>query len=129
MRVLVLGGDGYLGWPTALRFSTRGHEVAVVDNFARRRWHVPQSTDSLPAMLLRADRIAAWKEISGRDVVPYIGVLQDGEFVDQVIGEFLPEAVIHYGEQPSAPYSMISRRHAVETQVTNVVGTLNLLFA
>jgi UDP-sulfoquinovose synthase len=129
MRILILGGDGYLGWPTAMRFSARGHEVSVVDNFSRRRWHNEQSTDSLTPIRPLAERIDAWHDVSGREIVPFVGDIQDGEFLDRVVSDTLPEAVIHYGEQPSAPYSMISRRHAVETQYTNVIGTLNLLFS
>ena len=129
MRILILGGDGYLGWPTAMRFSARGHEVFVVDNFSRRRWHHEHSTDSLTPIRSLAERIEAWRDVSGRDIVPFIGNIEDGEFLDRVVAETLPEAVVHYGEQPSAPYSMISRRHAVETQYTNVIGTLNLLFS
>src|SRR5437588_6070615 len=129
MRILVFGGDGYLGWPTALLFSGRGDEVAIVDNFARRRWHLEQSTDSLTPIRLLDERLAAWRELSGNVITPYVGDLRDGEFVERVIDEFRPDAVIHYGEQPSAPFSMISRRHAVETQSNNVIGTLNLLFA
>jgi UDP-sulfoquinovose synthase len=129
MRILVLGGDGYLGWPTAMRFSARGHEVSVVDNFSRRRWHHEQSTDSLTPIRPLAERIEAWRERSGNRIVPFVGNIEDGEFLDRVVAETLPEAVVHYGEQPSAPYSMASRRHAVETQYTNVIGTLNLLFA
>ena len=129
MRVLILGGDGYLGWPTAMRFSARGHEVAVVDNFARRRWHLEQSTDSLTPIALLGERLHAWRGVSGNVISPYVGDLMDGEFVDRIVMEFRPDAVIHYGEQPSAPFSMISRRHAVQTQSNNVIGTLNLLFA
>ena len=130
MRVLILGGDGYLGWPTALRFSARGHEVAVLDNFSRRRWHTEQGTDSLTPILPLEDRIEAWREVSGGEHIrPYVGPVEDGEFLDEVVAEVRPDAVIHYGEQPSAPYSMISRKRAVETQHTNVIGTLNLLFA
>ncbi|MGE5636813.1 MAG: NAD-dependent epimerase/dehydratase family protein [Nocardioidaceae bacterium] len=129
MRILILGGDGYLGWPTSLRFSARGHEVAIVDNFARRRWHNEQSTDSLTPIGLLADRIDAWREISGREIVAHVGDVEDGEFLDNVVADFRPEAVVHYGEQPSAPFSMISRRHAVDTQRANVIGTLNLLFS
>jgi len=128
-RFLILGGDGYLGWPTALHLSARGHEVGIVDNFARRRWHLAQSTESLTPIVPLADRVEAWREVSGRELSVWIGDMQDPEFVDQVIGEFLPEGVVHYAEHSSAPYSMISRRHAVETQTNNVVGTLNLLFA
>ncbi|HEU4978961.1 MAG TPA: NAD-dependent epimerase/dehydratase family protein, partial [Solirubrobacteraceae bacterium] len=128
-RYLILGGDGYLGWPTALHLSARGHEVGIVDNFARRRWHLAQSTESLTPIVPLADRVEAWREVSGRDLQMWVGDMQDPEFVDQVIAEFLPEGVVHYAEHSSAPYSMISRRHAVETQTNNVVGTLNLLFA
>jgi UDP-sulfoquinovose synthase len=129
MRVLILGGDGYLGWPTALRFSDRGHEVAVVDNFSRRRWHDQQSTDSLTPIRTLQERIDAWQEVSGNGIVPHVGDIEDGDFLDRVVAEFLPEVLIHYGEQASAPYSMQSRRTAVETQYTNVIGTLNLLFS
>ncbi|MEX0993278.1 MAG: NAD-dependent epimerase/dehydratase family protein [Solirubrobacterales bacterium] len=129
MRILILGGDGYLGWPTAMRFSTRGHEVFVVDNFSRRRWHHEHSTDSLTPIRSLAERIDAWKEVSGHEIKSFVGNIEDGEFLDQVVAQVLPETVIHYGEQPSAPYSMIDRRHAVHTQHTNVIGTLNLLFS
>jgi UDP-sulfoquinovose synthase len=129
MRILVLGGDGYLGWPTALHFSARGHEVAVVDNFARRRWHRDRRTDSLTPIAPLEERIEAWREVSGRDIVAHLGDITDAGFLDRVVADFLPEAIVHYAEQASAPYSMISREHAVETQVNNVVGTLNLLFA
>ncbi|MBK5111890.1 MAG: NAD-dependent epimerase/dehydratase family protein [Thermoleophilia bacterium] len=129
MRILVLGGDGYLGWPTAMRFSDRGHEVTIVDNFARRRWHLEQSTDSLTPIASLEDRIEAWHMVSGNLIEARIGCIEDAEFLDQVIAEVLPETVVHYGEQPSAPYSMRSRQAAVETQQTNVIGTLNLLFS
>ena len=129
MRILILGGDGYLGWPTAMRFSAAGHEVSVVDNFSRRRWHTEHSTDSLTPIRSLADRIEAWREVSGNEIHPYVGSIEDFNFLDGVIAETLPEAIVHYGEQPSAPYSMKSREAAVETQYTNVIGTLNLLFA
>jgi UDP-sulfoquinovose synthase len=129
MRILILGGDGYLGWPTAMRFSARGHEVSVVDNFSRRRWHHEHSTDSLTPIASLFSRIDAWREVTGNDIHAFVGNIEDGEFLDEVIAETLPDAVIHYGEQPSAPYSMMSRRHAVQTQQTNVIGTLNLLFS
>jgi UDP-sulfoquinovose synthase len=129
MRVLILGGDGYLGWPTAMRFSARGHDVTVVDNFSRRRWHTQHSTDSLTPISSLADRIEAWKDASGKEIRAFVGSIEDGKFLDRVVAETLPETVIHYGEQPSAPYSMKSRATAVETQYTNVIGTLNLLFS
>jgi len=128
MRVLILGGDGYLGWPTAMRFSAGGHEVSVVDNFSRRRWHEKHGTDSLMPIRSLEERIEAWNEISGNQIASYIGAIEDPEFLERVVSETKPEAVVHYGEQPSAPYSMASREQAVETQYTNVIGTLNLLF-
>ncbi|MFN8161284.1 MAG: NAD-dependent epimerase/dehydratase family protein [Solirubrobacterales bacterium] len=129
MRVLILGGDGYLGWPTALRFSAKGHEVAVLDNFSRRRWHGEHGTDSLTPIRSLEERIAAWQELGGAEIRRFVGAVEDGPFLDEVVAEVRPEAVVHYGEQPSAPYSMLSRQQAVETQHTNVIGTLNLLFA
>jgi UDP-sulfoquinovose synthase len=129
MRVLILGGDGYLGWPTALRFSSRGDDVTVVDNFARRTWHLERGSDSLTPILPLQERIRVWQEISGNAIRLLIGDICDGEFIDDVVRESQPDVLIHYGEQPSAPYSMIDRRHAVYTQVNNVVGTLNVLFA
>jgi UDP-sulfoquinovose synthase len=129
MRILILGGDGYLGWPTAMRFSARGHDVSILDNFSRRRWHVENSTDSLTPVRSLDDRIEAWREGSGREIRAFVGSMEDAGFLDSVIAETLPEAVVHYAEQPSAPYSMRSREAAVETQYTNVIGTLNLLFS
>jgi UDP-sulfoquinovose synthase len=128
MRVLILGGDGYLGWPTAMRFSARGHEVFVVDNFSRRRWHERQGTDSLTPIRSLDGRIGTWSEVSGREIASFVGAIEDADFLERVIVETKPEVVIHYGEQPSAPFSMANREQAVETQYTNVIGTLNLLF-
>jgi UDP-sulfoquinovose synthase len=129
MRILILGGDGYLGWPTALRFSARGHEVSVVDDFSRRRWHHEAGTDSLTPIAELDARIAAWGERGGGEIRSYVGSVQDGDFLEEVVAEAQPEAVIHYGQQASAPYSMASREQAVETQYANVIGNLNLLFA
>jgi UDP-sulfoquinovose synthase len=130
MRILILGGDGYLGWPTAMHFSKRGHEVHAIDNYLRRRAHAEQGTDSLtPILGSLPERAAAWKDVTGLE----IGVTEDNiceyEVVDRLFREFRPEAIIHYGEMPSAPYSHKSREHAVFTQYNNVVGTLNVLFA
>jgi UDP-sulfoquinovose synthase len=130
MRILILGGDGYLGWPTAMRFSARGHEVHAVDSYLRRRAVAENETDSLtpiPADL--PARAAAWKEVSGRDIEVTEGDLCDPEMVDRLFRDFQPDAVIHYGEMPSAPYSMASREHAVFTEYNNVIGTLNVLFS
>jgi UDP-sulfoquinovose synthase len=129
MRILILGGDGYLGWPTALRFSARGHEVTVVDNFNRRRWVEGAGSNSLTPISDLETRIATWEELSGKRIASHIGPIEDGDFLDGIVADFLPDAIVHYGQQASAPYSMISRQTAVETQYANTIGNLNLLFS
>ncbi|MCL5047225.1 MAG: NAD-dependent epimerase/dehydratase family protein [Firmicutes bacterium] len=129
MRILVLGGDGYLGWPVALNLSNKGHDVAVLDNLARRGYDQEMGVDSLVPIRQLQRRVATWKEVSGHTIVPFIGDLNDYIFVKETLRTFEPEAVVHFAEQRSAPYSMIDRNHAVYTQVNNVVGTLNLLYA
>src|SRR5215510_1219578 len=99
MRILILGGDGYLGWPTALRFSARGHEVSVVDNFVRRRWVDGVGSDSLTPILGLDARTAAWAETSGKEIRSFVGSCEDGEFLDGVVAETRPEVVVHYGQQ------------------------------
>ncbi|MGI8774420.1 MAG: NAD-dependent epimerase/dehydratase family protein [Actinomycetota bacterium] len=129
MRILILGGDGYLGWPTAMHLSASGHEIAVVDNFLRRAMATELGADSLTPIESLQERVKAWSDVSGKDITPFVGDLTDPQFVDNVFEELRPEAVVHYGEQPSAPFSMIDRKHAIDTQVNNVVGTLNVLYA
>ena len=129
MKVLILGGDGYLGWPTAMNLSNAGHDVAVVDNFSRRAMSVELGAGSLTPIQSLQERTKAWAEISGKTIAAYIGDLTDPYFVDDIFKEFRPDSIVHYGEQPSAPYSMISRKHAVLTQRNNVEGTLNVLYA
>ncbi len=129
MRVLVLGGDGYLGWPTALHLSARGHQVGIVDNFARRGYDHELGAGTLVPIFSMKERLATWRRISGHHIEAHIGDLTDAPFVDGVVERFAPEAVVHFAEQRSAPYSMIDRNHCVYTQVNNVVGTLNLLYA
>jgi UDP-sulfoquinovose synthase len=129
MRILVLGGDGYLGWPTAIHLSARGHEVAVNDNFARRGYDEEMGVDSLVPIATLEERLAAWTEVSGKTIESYIGDLCDAAFVHQMVGDFRPEAIVHFGEQRAAPYSMIDQAHAVYTQTNNVVGNLNVMYA
>jgi UDP-sulfoquinovose synthase len=130
MRILILGGDGYLGWPTAMHFSNRGHEVHVVDNYLRRDAHREAGTDSLtPVASSLPARAAAWRDVTGKDIGVTEGDLVDWSVVEPLFREFEPEAIIHYGEMPSAPYSMKDREHAVFTQTNNVVNTLNILWA
>jgi UDP-sulfoquinovose synthase len=128
VRVLILGGDGYLGWPTAMHFSNAGHEVAVVDNFAKRQWELEEGIAPLLPISTLHRRVACWREATGKTIGLHVGDLCNHRFIDQVIDQFRPEAIVHYAEQPSAPYSMQSRGTAVYTQSNNIVGTLNLLF-
>ena len=129
MRVLVLGGDGYLGWPTALHLSDRGHDTAVLDNMARRGYDRELGVQSLVPIEDLETRAAAWEEVSGKRMPTYVGDLLDADFVYRVLREFEPDAIVHFAEQRAAPYSMIDREHAVYTQHNNVVGTLNLMYA
>lgn len=128
MRILILGGDGYLGWPTAMHFSSRGDKVAVVDNFAKRQWELEEGIEPLIPVPPLHRRVKRWKEVSGKDIELHVGDLCNHRFVYNVLQNFKPDAIIHYGEQPSAPYSMQSRTTAVYSQTNNIEGTLNLLF-
>lgn len=129
MRVLILGGDGYLGWPTAMHFSKRGHDVTVIDDFTRRRCHLEQGSDSLTPVATLQERVRVWREVTGREVIMHAFDLCDYDELATVVRDFQPEAIVHYGQIPSAPYSMIDQRHAVSTQVNNVVNNLNVIFA
>lgn len=130
MRILILGGDGYLGWATSMYFSKRGHDVHAVDNYLRRRMHEENGTDSLtPILETLPARARAWKDVTGLEIGVTEGDLTDWDVVERVFSEFQPEAIVHYGEMPSAPYSMIDREHAVFTQTNNVTNTLNVLYA
>lgn len=128
-KILILGGDGYLGWPTAMHFSRRGYEVAVVDNFNKRKWEAEVNAGPLMPVASLQERIRTWKKVTGKKITMYVGDLCHERFVARVFDEFQPDTIIHYGEQPSAPFSMMSNERAVETQVNNVVGNLNVIFA
>jgi len=129
MKIGVLGGDGYCGWATALHLSRHGHRVAIVDNFVRRQWDHELGAQTLTPIATMPERLRAWKDATGFSIEFYPGDLTDYDFVSEFIQDFEPEVVAHFAEQRSAPFSMIDRKHAVGTQVNNVVGTLNLLFA
>jgi UDP-sulfoquinovose synthase len=129
MKIAVLGGDGYCGWATALYLSKQGHSVAIVDNFVRRLWDHELNAQTLTPIRPLSDRLRVWQAVSGKTIESYYGDICDYEFLAATLRAFEPDAVVHFAEQRSAPYSMIDRSHAVFTQVNNVVGTLNLLFA
>jgi UDP-sulfoquinovose synthase len=129
MRICVLGGDGYCGWATALYLSRRGHSVAIVDNFMRRQWDHELGVQTLTPIQPLSERLRVWQELTGKTIEQYVGDVTDYEFLASMMEAYRPDAVVHFAEQRAAPYSMIDRKHAVFTQVNNVVGTLNLLFA
>ncbi|MGZ4108802.1 MAG: NAD-dependent epimerase/dehydratase family protein [Actinomycetota bacterium] len=130
MRILILGGDGYLGWATSMYFSKRGHEVHAVDNYLRRRAHREAGTDSLtPIADSLPERARLWKDVTGLDIGVTEGDLTDWDVVRRLFEDVRPEAIVHYGEMPSAPYSMKDRDHCVFTHENNVTGTLNVLWA
>jgi UDP-sulfoquinovose synthase len=129
MRICILGGDGYCGWATALYLSRKGHTVSIVDNYIRRQWDHELGAQTLTPIRPLSERLRCWEDLTGIAIELYVGDVMDYEFLAGVISSFQPDAVIHFAEQRAAPYSMIDRKHAVFTQVNNVVGTLNLLFA
>ena len=129
MRIMVLGGDGYCGWATALYLSAKGHSVAIVDNFVRRQWDHELGAQTLTPILPLSDRLRTWTRLTGKVIELFVGDVMDYDFLLPTSKQFEPEAIIHFAEQRSAPYSMIDRKHAVFTQMNNVVGTLNVLFA
>jgi UDP-sulfoquinovose synthase len=129
MKVIILGGDGYLGWPTAMYLSSQGHDVAVLDNFAKRRWELELNVEPLIPIHTLHDRVCAWRDVARRQIELFVGDLRNYGVVEGVLDTFRPDAIVHYGEQPSAPYSMVDHNRSVFTQINNVTGTLNLLWA
>jgi UDP-sulfoquinovose synthase len=129
VRVVIAGGDGFCGWATALHLSQRGHEIVLVDNLIRRRWDEELGTASLVPLADLDERVAAWRELTGITLAVELVDLTERELVFDVLERWMPDAVVHFAEQSSAPYSMLDAAHPADTQVNNVVGTLNLLFA
>ena len=129
MKVLVIGGDGYCGWATALYLSNHGYEVGILDSLVRRHWDNELQVETLTPIAPIQQRIGRWREKSGKTIDLYIGDINNYAFLSKTLRQFEPEAIVHFGEQRSAPFSMIDREHAVMTQVNNVVGTLNILYA
>ncbi|HEY9610826.1 NAD-dependent epimerase/dehydratase family protein [Allocoleopsis sp.] len=129
MKVLVIGGDGYCGWATSLYLSNKGYEVGIIDSLVRRHWDLELGADTLTPIAPIQRRLQRWKDLTGKSIDLFVGDITNYDFLIKALHQFQPEAIVHFGEQRSAPFSMIDREHAVLTQVNNVVGTLNLLYA
>ncbi len=130
MRVLVLGGDGFCGWPTALHLSARGHQVAIVDNLSRRRIDEELGVQSLTPIADLPDRLAGWREVSGREIAfHHLDVGRDFDGLVALLSSFRPDAVVHFAEQRAAPYSMKSAAHKRYTVTNNLSATHDLLAA
>ena len=129
MRVLIAGIDGYLGWPLALHLGARGHEVFGIDNFARRKNVAEVGSWSATPIPRIQKRLEVAKDLRGLRIKFFRGDLRKYQDAAYVLRQSRPDAIVHLGEQPSAPYSMIDREHACDTQENNVIGTMNLLWA
>merc|ERR1719163_2580308 len=128
-RVMIIGGDGYCGWATALHLSKRGYAVSIVDNLCRRQMDDQLGFNSLTPIKSIHERVRKWEEVSGRKIELFVGDVCDYEFLGATFEKFNPTAAVHFGEQRSAPYSMMDRSRAVFTQTNNVMGTINVLYA
>jgi UDP-sulfoquinovose synthase len=129
MRVLIVGGDGYLGWSAAMHLSKRGARVSLVDNFAKRRWLAQRGVAPLLPVAPLAERIEAWRAASGAAIDAFVGDMCDGTFMDDVLNQTRPDAIVHCAGQAAAPFAMLDREHAIETQRCHVAGSLSLLYA
>jgi UDP-sulfoquinovose synthase len=129
LKIIVAGGDGFCGWPTALYLSKQGHDVSIIDSMIRRKWDDELGANSLTPIASLEERVERWYEVTGKRINTYVGDLMHYDFLREVFRQELPDAFVHFAEQRSAPYSMIDREHAVFTQTNNVVGTLNVIYA
>jgi UDP-sulfoquinovose synthase len=130
MKVLVLGGDGFCGWPTSLHLSDIGHDVTIVDNLSRREIDLELEVDSLTPIRPIGERIRVWKELSGKEIgFVHLDLAEEYDRLEQLLKEVRPDAIVHFGEQRAAPYSMrysVAKRYTVDN---NVRGTHNVLVA
>ena len=130
MRVLILGGDGFCGWPTALHLSAQGHEVAIVDNLSRRNIDIELECESLTPIRPMGERLRAWKEVSGNDITFHnFDVAVNYQRLLDLLEDWQPDALVHFAEQRAAPYSMKSSRHKRYTVSNNLNATNNVLAA
>ncbi len=130
MRILVLGGDGFCGWPTSLHLSNKGHDIAIVDNLSRRNIDNELEVQSLTPIQPMGVRLQAWQEVGGRKIDFHrLDVAQDYDNLVGLFHDFRPDAVVHFAEQRAAPYSMKSARHKRYTVDNNITATHNVLAA
>jgi UDP-sulfoquinovose synthase len=129
MRVLILGGDGYLGWPTAMDFAAAGHETFVADNYLRRQ--IAEATDSEALIVAPSlsERARIFKALTGHSIGVHIGDLSNADTMFEIVREAMPDVIIHYAEQPSAPYSMRGFGEAQQTFQNNLNVTFNCIWA
>jgi UDP-sulfoquinovose synthase len=130
MRVLVLGGDGFCGWPTSLYLSDRGHDVTILDNLSRRKIDIDLEVESLTPIAAMGERLRAWREVSGREIgFVNIDLATEYDRLAAILAELRPDAIVHFAEQRAAPYSMRSQKTKRYTVDNNVRATHNLLTA
>lgn len=131
MKVLVLGGDGYLGWPTAMALASKGWSIGVVDNLIKRKWEAEVGVSPLIPISTIQDRVRLWNSFTenGQMKLRMCDIATNRHLLYKIFDEFHPDAVVHYAEQPSAPFSMVDANRCYETQVNNVLGTVNLIHA
>ncbi len=129
MNVLILGGDGYLGWPTAIHLTAKGHSVAVVDNYLRRSLCRQENVEPLVDVPNLHQRTVIWESLSGSHIPVFIGDLTDWSFIEDVFRRYTPDGLVHYAEQPAAPYSMLNRTASMLTLRNNLETTANVIFA
>ncbi len=129
MRVLIAGIDGYLGWSLAQYLASRGHEIGGIDAFLRRDWVQEANSESVIPVASMSARLRAFEQEFGQSLHFWQGDLRNYEVVEALFREFQPEAIVHFGEMPSAAYSMWDVEHCVYTQTNNLVGTLHILYA
>jgi UDP-sulfoquinovose synthase len=128
MRILILGGDGYLGWPTAMALRCADHEVLVIDNYLRRRIAAETQSEALFSNPRLPERAAIFHQMTGKSIQVAEGDCCDFDFLSDQFKRFAPDAVVHYAEQPSAPYSMIGYDEARATLANNLTATLNVVW-
>ena len=128
MRVLILGGDGYLGWPTAMHLSRLGYEVAVVDSYLKRNIAQKLRIRPLIESPYMEERAQIWKALTGWNILVYVGDITDYDFLKKTTLSFHPSAIVHYGEIPSAPYSQLNQATSWQTIQNNLQATMNVMW-